>query len=185
MPTTTQPPKPKRRWYQFSLRTLLVVMAVSCVAFAWIGVRMHRARGNREESAVRRRLCHDAVAEVVAEIEKLSGVVTVWQVELRPQTWLEMRFDDPGDPDDPVGVWKVTFVNFDRTKVADADLDGLKGLTDLEALDLGGTQVTDVGLEHLIELTHLQHLNLTGTNVTNAGVKKLQQALLPKCLIQH
>ena len=26
--STTQPPKPKRRWYQFSLRALLVVVTV-------------------------------------------------------------------------------------------------------------------------------------------------------------
>ena len=34
MSTTTQPPKPKRRWYQFSLLTLLVALTLACVGFA-------------------------------------------------------------------------------------------------------------------------------------------------------
>ena len=46
MSTTTQPPKPKRRWYQFSLKTLLLVMTVSTVAFGvWIQYRWQRDEG--------------------------------------------------------------------------------------------------------------------------------------------
>jgi hypothetical protein len=41
--------KPKRRWYQFSLRTLLLVMMVFCV---WVGVRVNWARNNRASVAV-------------------------------------------------------------------------------------------------------------------------------------
>ena len=39
MSTTTQPPKPKRRWCQFSLKTLLVVMLmlIFSVTVGWIG----------------------------------------------------------------------------------------------------------------------------------------------------
>ena len=49
MSTTTQPPNPKRRWYQFSLLTLLVVMTVATVAFGgWVQYRRQRAQENRE-----------------------------------------------------------------------------------------------------------------------------------------
>ncbi len=87
MSTTTQPPKPKRRWYQFRLKTLLI--AVTVAAFGcWVQYRRLRARENRDR--------------VAAEKEWLSDH-SYW--ELRPQTWLEEQFDDPGGADDPVGVY--------------------------------------------------------------------------------
>ena len=88
MSTTAQPPKPKRRWYQFSLRTLLVVMTVAILSFGgWVQIRRGRAQENRDRMA--------------AEKEWI-GDHSYW--ELRPQTWLEEQFDDPGGADDPVGV---------------------------------------------------------------------------------
>ena len=117
---------------------------------AWIGWRMHRAKENRDRTA--------AVVGAVVAIEKLGGEVTSEYEEMRPPTWLERQFDDPGDADDPVGVLKVTDV------------------------DLGLTKVTDAGLKHLKGLKSLRSLNLQGTKVTDAGVKKLQQAL-PQCQI--
>ena len=48
----------------------------------------------------------------------------------------------------------------DDTKVGDAGLEHLKGLTQLQDLSLGGTKVSDAGLEHLKGLTQLQWLDL-------------------------
>jgi hypothetical protein len=52
------------------------------------------------------------------------------------------------------------------------------------SVDLSNTKVTDAGLVHLQGLTKLQELYLSKTNVTDAGVKKLQ-AELPKCRIMR
>ena len=41
-------PKPKRRWLQFSLRTLLVFVTLSAFASGWFVVKMQRARRQRE-----------------------------------------------------------------------------------------------------------------------------------------
>ena len=49
---------------------------------------------------------------------------------------------------------------------------------------LRGSKVTDAGLVHLKGLTKLGTLNLTDTKVTAAGVKDLQAAL-PNCKISH
>lgn len=70
------------------------------------------------------------------------------------------------------------------TKVIDAGLEHLKGLTQLQMLTLDGTQVTDAGLEHLKGLVQLQMLDLRDTRVTDEGVKRLQQAL-PNCKINR
>ena len=43
-PTTT--PKPKRRWFQFSLRTLLVLMLVFGCGFGRLGMKVKQTRGN-------------------------------------------------------------------------------------------------------------------------------------------
>jgi hypothetical protein len=36
-PTKTDPPKRKRRWFQFSLRTLLIFTAVVAIARGYVG----------------------------------------------------------------------------------------------------------------------------------------------------
>ena len=45
-------------------------------------------------------------------------------------------------------------MNLSGTKVTDAGLEHLKGLTQLQELDLTDTKVTGEGLEHLKELTN-------------------------------
>jgi len=113
----------------------------------------------------------------IAEIKKLGGKVEV----------------DINSPDRP-----VVGVNFKHTKVIDASLEHLKGLTrleklylkdtqvtdegmiyikgltNIEVLELGRTKVTDKALEHLKGFTRLQTLDLAGTEVTNKGLEHLQ-----------
>lgn len=190
--------KRKRRWCQFSLRTLLVAMFVSCATFGfWVQFMRQQARENRERVA--------ADKDAVAAIEELGGEVVSEYQELRSQTWLEKEFEDPGDADDPVGVLKVTaallctelnattaehlkrlthleFLVLIGPQITNASLEHLKELTHLQYLSLSGTRISDAGLEHLKALTQLERLRLLATNVTDAGVEKLQQAL-PNCEI--
>jgi len=149
------------------MRTLLVVMTVFCV---WVGVRVNWARNNRARVA--------AVVTAVTEIEKLGGEVTSAYEDLRPQSWLETLFDDPGSRDDPVGVLKVTMVSFGFSDLTDAGLEHLKDSTELSLLDLNGPQVTDAVIEHLKGLTELEVLYLSDTRVTDTGLEHLKD--LPK-----
>jgi hypothetical protein len=95
----------------------------------------------------------------------------------------------------------VETTRFDRTRVTDAGLVHLKGLTRLRTLWLEGTGVTDAGLAHLRGaselnnlrlqgtgitddvlpllrgMTNLNELRLQGTRVTDAGVHELRKAL--------
>jgi len=70
-----------------------------------------------------------------------------------------------------------------QTRVTDAGLEHLKGLTKLRYLHLDYTKVTDAGLEHLKGLTSLTELDIHNTKVTDEGVKKLRKAL-PNCKIR-
>ena len=99
----------------------------------------------------------------VEAIERLGGQITF----------------DRNRPNKP-----VTDVDLSSTKVTDDELVHLKGLTNLQYLNLTGTKVTDAGLEHLKGLTSLKRLDLDGTKVTTKGVNKLQKAL-PYCAIHH
>jgi hypothetical protein len=157
------PPKPKRRWYQFSLRTLLVLLLVAGVFLGW---RTHRARTNRQRVA--------SVRNAVDEIEKLSGKVD-WKYEvLRDTTWLERMFDDPGGADDPVGVLNVSHVHLGAsTSVTDAGLETLKELTSLRRLRISSSHITDAGLKYLKGLTNLESLELRGTEATDAEMQRL------------
>ena len=191
-------PKPKRRWYRFSLRTLLLVMTVATLSFGGgVQYRRQRAQENRDRVA--------GAKEAVAWIKMLGGVVNYSAVndstEALPPTWLEEEFDDPGGRDDPavLGVGLSTALSestaehltklrhlerlsFGGPWIEDEQLRHLKRLTSLRVLELRGTKVTDVGLEHLKGLTELKELDLEDTNVTDEGVKKLQQTL-PNCEI--
>ena len=165
MSESAQPPKPKRRWYQFSMRTLLLVMLVFCLTVGWVGSRMYRAKQNRERVA--------AVEDAVVAIEKLGGEVTSAYVERRPQTWLETQFDDPGSPGDPVRVLEVRHVDLQQMVTTDAGLEHLSRLESVRSVNLWGAKVTVSGLEKLARLEHLQSLDLSHSDVTDAGLKKL------------
>ena len=162
---------PKRRWYQFSLRTLVVLLLVGCVV-CWIGARIHQARRNRERGVP---VVKQTLEKAVAEIEELGGLVIYKNEQQRPATWLEDLFDDPGGPDDPVEVLNVAEVDLGDTKITDAGLEHLRELPQLQSLNLSDTKITDAGLKHLQGLGNIRTLNLRSTAVTDAGLKHLQK----------
>lgn len=148
-------PKPKRRWRQFSLRTLLVLVFLASIPLSWFAVKMQQAREQRQ---------------IVEAIQKLGGSVEYG-----------VRFSDLIVPrslrnvlgDDFFGsVSRVVFD--DCQQVTDSELDHLNGLSQLESLSLNGTCVTDAGLEHLKRFPQLYWLSLDGTQVTDAGLKHLE-----------
>ena len=96
-------------------------------------------------------------AEAIAAIEKLGGSV---RVDLKK----------PGKPVIAVSFYRT---NTKVSKVTDAGLVHLKGLTELQTLQLANTKVTDAGLVHLKGLTKLQKLELYNTKVTDAGLMHL------------
>ena len=62
-----------------------------------------------------------------------------------------------------------------KTKVSDAELVHLEGLTSLEQLYLNETLITDEGLVHLKELGQLKLLHVHETKVTDAGLVHLEE----------
>ena len=69
---------------------------------------------------------------------------------------------------------EISLIDLGGTKITDADLVNLKGMTSLKSLTLKGTKISDTGLEHLKGLTRLKILNLDNTNVSDTGLEHLK-----------
>ena len=86
----------------------------------------------------------------------------------------ERRFAIASVKDLPAVPFEVVEVLLSDTRVKDAGLGHLKGLTKLANLDLRNTRVSDAGLKHLRGLTNLLTLYLDGTQVSDAGLAHLK-----------
>lgn len=68
--------------------------------------------------------------------------------------------------------------------VTDTGVAALRGMTNIEELDLTDARVTDGAINDLVTLSGLKKVVLKGTRVSTSGVAKLRQAL-PGCAIDH
>ena len=181
-------PRKPRRWFQYSLRTLLILTTVVAALFAWWS-----DRGRQQRAAV-------------AAIKVAGGNITYdfeaqnFSAPRRWPVWLVNRlgvdyfahvvmvhFGASGATNNDLkrlgSLVGLRSLDLHETSVTDAGLEQLS-LTALQFLDLRHTKVTDAGLEQLKELRTLQYLSLGGTRVTDVGVAGLQAAL-PNCKIDR
>ncbi len=188
-PSTAEPPKRSRRWFQFSLRTLLIFAIVFAIPCAWLGRKIERKRRERE---------------VVNAIVKLGGEVSydyqfdpsgyrIPNPHLPGPEWLRQLLGENFFTDvEVMGITitpdaeaalanvrgltqlKILWLWGRRNTVSDAWIVNLKALTQLKELTLGNIKITDAGLESLKDLTQLQRLVLAETKVTDAGLVHLE-----------
>ena len=120
---------PKRRFFRYSLRTLMLVVTLICV---WLGITVKRAREQRS---------------AVEAIQKLGGDV-----------YYEHQFINSNDPPGPEWLrqligdeyfFSVAIARLYGSKVNDTSLASIKRLTDLKWLELHDTHVTDEGVKRL------------------------------------
>ena len=151
--------KRRRRWFQFSLRTLFVFVLVVSIMMSWLGSKI--ARPWRQKEAI--------------DVVRSAGGLVKFSASSSVPAWLE----NLGGGDFFSDVDSV-FVN--ATDFGDDEAACLESLTSLDTLSLYGTQVTDAGLEHLKELPELGWLSVEHTQVTAQGIQSFRQAL-PDCEI--
>ena len=164
--------KPKRRWYQFGLKTLLGGTAVLGLLFGRIAYLDRMARFHERESlkylkvAVLLDPLDERATELLEEGERHIRLEDRYRWA-KWQPWILV--------DETTDVGEFTFPDY---TISDDDLPTLcRGLTQLVELDLSGTEVTDAGIAHLAHFRNLSHLWLENTRVTDAGVRHLQEAL--------
>ncbi len=155
---------PERRWFQFRLRTLFVLVVVAAVPCAWLAWKIENKRRERA---------------ILSEIERLAGdPVYEWQWHLPGR----LEVDPPGaawvrkllGDDFFTGISDVTSF-FPSDEMTDECLAHLEPLTALRFVCLQRSSVTDAGLEHLARIKNLDELMLDGTRVTDAGLIHLER----------
>jgi internalin A len=176
--------KPNRHWYQFSLRTVFVVMTLLALALAaWL---QFIEPAERQRAMVRR-------------VERIGGYVRYADAPSderwpRPtlRHWLPRDYFDAlieinldatkatitkatdGDLVDLHRHDQLQEVWLNGTEVTDATVKKLSALTKLRVVNLRNTKASDEGLASLAELPQLQILNLRDTKVTGEGLTHLK-----------
>jgi hypothetical protein len=144
-------PRPTRRWFQFSLRALLLFVTLCAIACSWLAVKLRAVK--REEAAA-------------AAIEKAGGSV-LWNGNAPGPAWLR------GVLGEHFFAHVLIVGLLEGAEVTDSTLEPLDAMNDLQRLDLEDANFTDAGLEHLQGLHELRELGLYGTNLTDAGLEKI------------
>ena len=180
--------KPKRRLLRFRLRTLLLLILITCAGMSWLSIKMKQASNQRA---------------TVEAIQKSGGSVNyeepyyayyagdgssypAWAVKLLGRDFFfkvvaaDAYHSDFGDEGTEClkRLPDLEVLEFNCTQISDAGLANLAGLARLKELFLKYEQpdklrVTDAGLEYLNSLTNLQILDLSGTQVTGSGLEYL------------
>ncbi|MGO8690590.1 MAG: leucine-rich repeat domain-containing protein [Thermoguttaceae bacterium] len=151
------------RWrFQFSMLSLLLLVVVVAVPFSWLATEMKKAREQRY---------------LVGAIEKLRGRVEYDCYRVAGSPWELRQPSAPGWLRTVLGedfFADVTHVRAFGSDFNDDEMKQLKGLPQLNLLDVSATEVGDAGLEHVKGLSQLQELDVYGTNVTGAGLQHLR-----------
>ncbi len=157
-------PKIRLRWrFQYSLRTLLLVVLLASIGMSWVAVKMQKSRRQRQ---------------VVEAIQRLHGnVLYQYQVDLHGDAIPGAKLPVPSWARHLLGedfFQEVVGVEFSGFDVLDAScLADVKTMTQLQVLSLGWTSVTDADLKGINALRRLQKLELNSTAITDAGLKEL------------
>lgn len=164
----------KCRWYQFTLRGLLLFVLLSSLACSWLAVRMERAR--KQEMAVKTlesfgvAAAYETRANTPAPLKSLLGRDVF-------EDMVAINLVSPSDAElaclDELPGLRRLCMRGQRVPVTDSALAHLRSLTKLEELSLPCTGITDEGLSNLRGLVRMRRLSLNSTCVGDAGVAHL------------
>jgi Leucine-rich repeat (LRR) protein len=176
-PPKADRPKRKRRWFQFSLRSLLLLTLLVGIGMA-IWIVPIKTRAERQKRAIE-------------AIVNDGGLVTYDYEENQPAN---RSGDVKNEPPGPGWLRKLLGDDYFANVVTvrprtDAGMRELSGLNHLRGLirpyndrftsmnskgqrisHIDATQITDLGLKQLRELNELQYVDLSDTGITDAGL---------------
>jgi len=180
--TRAPPPGSKLRWYQYRLRSLLILMAIVALVMGLVVVPVQWAR--QQWGAIQ-------------AFRDLGWVVTCDPMPSGP-AWARKIFGDemfhnavavdspPGASDDEMehlgDMPELERAYISGENVTDVGARRLAGFQKLKTVCLSGTSVGDEGARQLERLENLEQLYLTQTKVTDEGVRELEE-MLPGCKV--
>lgn len=147
----------KRFGIRFSIRTLLIGIALVAILCGLFGTRsMHAVRDRQVAFEIRRLGGRFDYANhmSVSDLPWYSRLITLLVYE---------EFS------------RITHVSVDGTAVTDEELAHIASLSDLQGIDISNTAITDVGLDHLAKTRSLRYVNAHNTKLTERFVDDLRK----------
>ena len=173
------------RWrFQFSVRSLVVLVVGVAIPCCWLTVKMREAERQRKAVEAIRKV---GWINYDYDLDKSGNLV--WGQEPPSPAWLRRLLGDDffahalgvylvtpevGDVEHLKGLTELEYLKLSHTKTTDDWLVNVRGLTKLRYLLLSHTLVSDVGLKQIRKLTELTSLDLFCTEVTDAGLVTLK-----------
>ena len=177
-------PKTRRLWFRWSLRTLLVVIAVLCVAVA---VPVNRA--SRQRRAVARLHEIDGIERYDYEVTpkgpppKLAWLRNLLDIHFFDTVTIVFFIGSNAHGADlkVLGEFPhLAFVNMEQSNVTGDDLAYIEHLRNVKSFGLGGSNATNVALEHVCRMPQVESItvdlfNRGASKVTDKGLVPLAQ----------
>lgn len=164
--------KPKRRWFQYTLRTFFIAFTVLTIAFA---TKVYHVK--RERNAANAIQAIGGTVRWTYEGPKLLervaselGLIHVTSVVYGARMKRSPRF-------------KTDLIQY-NAKATDSTLAYLLDLPHLQTVDLRYTNITESGLARLEKLGHVKSIDLRAAEFSGNALRSLQ-AKLPGCQIDH
>jgi hypothetical protein len=179
-----------RRRYQFSIRSLLVLVVVVASPCSWLAVKMEEARRqNAAVGAIRR-----ADGIVSYDWQGIYSLLLFPKQKPRSPEWLRRLLGDDFWEDvvcvelgefgtdallrqvEDFPRLEELYVKCYRAdhKITDKGLEHVQGLVQLRTLILADAEVTDAGLAHFAGLKKLERLSLEFGKITGTGLEYLK-----------
>jgi Leucine-rich repeat (LRR) protein len=206
MPSSSETPKRKLRWYQFSLRTLLIFVTFFGIACSWFAVKMRQAKRQR-----------DAVEAILKNRGEVFYDFQERDILAKPpgpewfRNWIgedflfNVAFVSLGRDPQPEPLQELPNIRHlelyydpnesntgeeekkDHGPLANRKWEVIKFLTRLRELHLNGFGITDTEMEYVRGLSQLEIMSLDATLVTDKGLaclndfKRLRVLSLVQC----
>jgi hypothetical protein len=178
----TQAIKPRRRWFQYSLRSLIVLMLLASIGMTWLVAIKKLA--DRQGASVK--AFQKDGGTVFYDYEVDSSGAAIPSAQPPGPSWLRKLLGDdffrtvigvgvktPRDMELVGDFGELRLVSAYHVPLRDTDLKSLRELHQLKTLVLDNTNVSDAVLENIKGLSLLEQLALGATGVTDARLEKL------------
>jgi hypothetical protein len=165
----TLPPRHRRRWYQFSLRALLIFTLAAGTLSGFIGIRVQA----RHRQKVAAEAIVKAGGEVFYDYQCDAAGKELEKSPAQHSSWLRSLVGN--ELFDSVVAIRVS---------GDAEMKYLKDLPDLKSLHFRcGPRLTDAGMSFLRDAPQIERIWMgIHDNVTSAGLAHLEDVTQLKCL---
>jgi hypothetical protein len=189
--------KRKRRWLQFSLRSLLVFTLLCAFASAWLTNKVAQKRAEREAAEAFARLGSLVTYDYQrGPFEPAGPSGPQWLLNLLGEDLFQSSIEGAhfAGPDKDGNSWvggggdvtndDLLHLNdlpnlkgltlFWTRKITDTTAERLGRLRQLKSLSIWGTQIDDAGFAHVKGLIRLEHLSIGANHITDAGLANIR-----------